>query len=183
MFYFTCHHSLSPIGLHTADADATQLDSCVASASAVCIGHYSGKRIKGRKGYDCTEVVWSLSVMTHCPQTISPFAVVSSRCRRMISNLWTRERQKFWDEDDVVDFPPFSAVYLIMQQWMNYIELINIWARNDETMKQMFFYEIWCIQHKILFSMMIAYIACWRAVCMQTGVLCQSTMQKTYSNL
>jgi len=28
---------LSPI--HTTDADATQLDSCVASASAVCIGH------------------------------------------------------------------------------------------------------------------------------------------------
>jgi len=25
--------------VHTADADATQLDSCVASASAVCIGH------------------------------------------------------------------------------------------------------------------------------------------------
>jgi len=26
--------------VHTADADATQLDSCVASASAVCIWHY-----------------------------------------------------------------------------------------------------------------------------------------------
>ena len=26
--------------VHTDDADATQLDSCVASASSVCIGHY-----------------------------------------------------------------------------------------------------------------------------------------------
>ena len=26
--------------VHTADTDATQLDSCVASASAVCIGQY-----------------------------------------------------------------------------------------------------------------------------------------------
>ena len=26
--------------VHTADADATQLDSCVVSASAVCIGHH-----------------------------------------------------------------------------------------------------------------------------------------------
>ena len=26
--------------VHAADADATQLDSCVASASAVCIGHF-----------------------------------------------------------------------------------------------------------------------------------------------
>jgi len=25
--------------MHTADTDATQLDSCVASASAVCTGH------------------------------------------------------------------------------------------------------------------------------------------------
>ena len=27
--------------VHTADADTTQLDSCVALASAVCTGHYS----------------------------------------------------------------------------------------------------------------------------------------------
>jgi len=37
MFYFTCDRSLK-CPIHTADADATQLSSCVASASAVCIG-------------------------------------------------------------------------------------------------------------------------------------------------
>jgi len=33
-----CCYWLSPV--HTTDANATQLDSCVASALAVCIGHY-----------------------------------------------------------------------------------------------------------------------------------------------
>ena len=31
--------------VHTADADATQLDRCVASASAVCVGHSARRYI------------------------------------------------------------------------------------------------------------------------------------------
>ena len=35
-----CRRELVANSIHTADADATQLDSWVASASAVCIGYY-----------------------------------------------------------------------------------------------------------------------------------------------
>jgi len=69
--------------VHTADADATQLDSCVASASAVCIGLKTPKRRSYFSAIE--EFAGAVCILDE----VLEFSVV----RHFLSNLYRQHQQ------------------------------------------------------------------------------------------